>query len=133
MEKRVPVVKVAHCQTDLHEPAQDLVLAEGCLGLFGLADALGEVAALGVLHDDIQPPLCCPVYLPKADDVGVSQQLQNLGFPHGIGLFLRGEIGEVYLLHRPFLPGCHLANEKRTPVAATAQQTDTLVNIALPL
>lgn len=133
MEKEVPVVQVADGQADLHEPTQDLILAKGSLGLFGLADALGEVAALGVLHDHVQPSLGCPVYLSEADDVGVSQQLKDLGFPHGIGLFLRGEIGEVHLLHRPLLARCHLANKERPPIAAATEQTNTLVNIALPL
>lgn len=124
---------MADCQTNLYEPAQDLILTEGCLGLLSLTDALGEIAALCVLHDDVQPSLGCSVYFSKADDVGVSQQLEDLGFPHGICLLLWAEISKVNLLYCPFLPSGHLANEKGPPIAATAQQTDTLVNIALPL
>lgn len=80
------VVTVLQAEADLREPVEDLVLGEvidlaGLLVLLALGlNLLCEVAAVAVLHDDVDLACTCCVHLLESDDVWVMQDLKNLGF-----------------------------------------------------
>ena len=48
------IVHVLYRQANLREPFQDQLLGEGGLALPRLPDALAEVSALSVRHDDVE-------------------------------------------------------------------------------
>ncbi len=104
-------MEVPHCQAHLHKPTQDLFLAEGTTALLGFSNSLGQISALRVLHDDVEPALRGAVHLPEPDDVRMAQKLQYFGLSHRVCLLLGREVGEVDLLHRPLLPRRHLAHQ----------------------
>jgi hypothetical protein len=133
VEERLPVVEMADCEADLHEPAQHLLLREGHARLLCDFDALGEVSALRVLHDQIQFPLGRAVDLLKSDDIGVAKQLEYFGLAHGVGLLLRGEICEIDLLDGPLLASGYFLHQEGAAVRPAAEQPHAPVDVALAL
>jgi hypothetical protein len=77
----LPIVHVLYRQANLREPLQDQLLGEGGLALPRLSDALTEVSALGVRHDDVEVPVPTLERGQKFDDELAVQRLQDVRLP----------------------------------------------------
>jgi hypothetical protein len=89
-------MNVLQSQTNLSEPVKDLSLAKELT--LGVLDSFREVASIGIFHDNAQLALFSLVHLLELHDVGMVQQLQELGFPDRLITLRLGHRVQVHAL-----------------------------------